>query len=381
MSVARDTRGEHGHAMDLRALLDLLFVKKASDLHLRAGALPVLRINGELFATRPEKVTLDEVDAFLKEILTPAQYETLYRDRELDLALGVAGHGRTRVNIFFQRGTPALAFRAIKTDVPTITELMLPAVSERLTNLRRGIILVTGATGSGKSTTLAAMIEHINRNRSTNILTIEDPIEYIFANKKSLIAQREVMIDTLNYYTALVHALREDPDIIMVGEIRDPETMKVALQAAETGHLVLTTLHTLNAVEAVNRIISFFPLNEQQQIRSILSGTVQAILSQRLLPRCDRSGRVPIVEALVTTSAVRECLEDSSKMQLLQGLLEDDRGTHGMQTFDQSILTLLKQEIISTDTAMENASNPHDLEMAVRGINTSGSRFTAGVTT
>ena len=210
-----------GHRMDLRALLELLFVKKASDLHFRAGALPVLRINGDLFAARAEKVTAEEMETFLREMLSAPQYETLYRDRELDLALNVPGHGRTRVNVFFQRGMPALAIRAIKTKIPAFGELMLPPVMEKIAAFRRGIVLLTGATGSGKSTTLASMIEHINTHRSTNILTIEDPIEYIFSNKKSLIAQREVMIDTHSFHAALVHALREDPDVIMVGEIRD----------------------------------------------------------------------------------------------------------------------------------------------------------------
>jgi twitching motility protein PilT len=362
---------------DLRGLLELLFVKKASDLHLRTGALPVLRINGELFATRPEKITAEELDAFLKEVLTPVQMESFYRDKELDLAITVPGHGRTRVNIYFQRGNPALAIRAIKTQIPMFPELMLPPVMEKIASLKRGLVLVTGATGSGKSTTLAAMIEYVNTHRSANVLTIEDPIEFIFSNKKSLIAQREVMIDTHTFYAALVHALREDPDIIMVGEIRDPDTMKVALQAAETGHLVLTTLHTLNAVEAVNRIISFFPLNQQGQIRLMLAGTVQTIVSQRLVPRSDRPGRVPLVEVMMTTATIRECLSDPEKMHLLQGLLEDDRGAHGMQTFDQSILGLLRQNIIAYDTAMDSASNPHDLEMAIRGINSSASRFSA----
>jgi twitching motility protein PilT len=362
--------------MDLRGLLELLFVKKASDLHLRAGALPVLRINGDLFATRAEKVTLEEMEAFLKEVLSPIQYETFYKDKELDLALTVSGHGRTRVNAYFQKGCPALAIRAIKTVIPSFSELMLPPVLEKISALKRGIVLITGTTGSGKSTSLASIIDFINSRRSANILTIEDPIEYMFTNKKSLIAQREVMIDTHSFHAALSHALREDPDVIMVGEIRDQNTMKVALQAAETGHLVLSTLHTVNAVEAINRIISFFPLNEQGQIRSILAGTVQAILSQRLVSRADRPGRVPLVEVLTSTATVRECLGDQEKMHLLQGLLEDDRGTHGMQTFDQSILELLRQGLISFETAMENATNPHDVEMAIRGINSSGSRFT-----
>ncbi|MBU1985395.1 Flp pilus assembly complex ATPase component TadA, partial [bacterium] len=212
-------------------------MKKASDLHLRVGSLPVLRIDGELYATRSERITGAEMEAFLKEILTPPQIETLYQEKELDLAVSVPGHGRTRVNVYFQKGTPGLAIRSIKTLIPTFEELMLPPVMERIATLRRGIVLLTGATGSGKSTTLAAIIEYINSRRSANILTIEDPIEYLFSNKKSLIAQREVAIDTRSFHSALTHALREDPDVIMVGEIRDHETMKVALQAAETGHL------------------------------------------------------------------------------------------------------------------------------------------------
>jgi len=365
--------------MELRGLLDLLFVKKASDLHLRSGQLPVLRINGDLFATRPEKITADELEGFLKEILTAEQRETLIREKELDLALSVAGHGRTRINAFFQRGSAALAIRAIKTVIPTFSELLLPPVLEQIAQRQRGLVLFTGATGSGKSTSMASLIEYINNRRSCNVLTIEDPIEYIFSNKKSLIAQREVLIDTHSFYTALVHALREDPDIIMVGEIRDAETMMMALHAAETGHLVLTSLHTLNAVEAINRIISFFPLNEQMQVRSILAGTVHAIVSQRLVQRLDNSGRVPLVECLINSAAVKECLSEPDKMHLVHGLIEDG-GTHGMQSFDQSILSMYRKDMISYETAMDSATNPNDLEMAIRGIASSGSKLsTAGV--
>lgn len=362
--------------MELRGLLDLLFIKKASDLHLRTSALPVLRINGELFATRPEKITSEEMDAFLKEILTPAQRDTLLRDKELDLAITVPGYGRTRVNAFFQRGTAALAIRAIKTQIPTFSELLLPPFMEQIASYRRGLILFTGATGSGKSTTMASLIEHINGRRSCNILTIEDPIEYIFTNKKSLIAQREVMIDTHTFYAALVHALREDPDIIMVGEIRDADSMMMALHAAETGHLVLTSLHTLNAVEAINRITSFFALNAQTQIRSILAGTIQAIVSQRLVTRSDKPGRVPLVECLVSTGAVRECLSEPDKMYLLPSLIEDG-AAHGMQSFDQSILELYGQNVINYETAIESATNPNDVEMTIRGISSSASRLSA----
>jgi twitching motility protein PilT len=361
--------------MELKGLLELLFTKKASDLHLRVGSVPVLRIDGSLFGTRPEPMSEREMSALLGETLTTGQLERFVKDKELDLALTVPGHGRVRVNAYFQKGTPALAFRAIKTTIPGFKELGLPPAIEKMCNSRRGIILLTGATGSGKSTTMASMIEHINQTRSVNILTIEDPIEYVFSNKKSLIAQREVMIDTESFLAALTHALREDPDIIMVGEIRDQMTMKIALQAAETGHLVLTSLHTLNAVEAVNRIISFFPLNEQAQIRAMLAGSLQAVISQRLVAKKDSRGRVPLVEIMINTAAVRECLTQTDKMHLIHGLIEDDQGTHGMQSFDQSILGLFKHGAISYETAVENASNPNDLEMAVRGIKSSGSRL------
>lgn len=361
--------------IDFRELLELLFIRKASDLHLRAGAPPVLRIDGELFATQTEKLTGQEMENFVREVLTPTQLETFIRDKELDLALHVPGYGRTRANLYFQRGSPAVALRAIKTEIPSFEELNLPPVMEKIAGLRRGLILLTGATGSGKSTALAAIIERINMIRSANILCIEDPIEYVFVNKKALIGQREVMIDTLSYYMALTHALREDPDVIMVGEIRDPDTMIIALQAAETGHLVLTTLHTLNAVEAINRTISFFPLDEHLQVRTMLAGTLQAIVSQRLVPRSDKPGRVPVVEVLITTAAIKESLVDPESMSLIGELIEDDRGVHGMQSFDQSILSLYRKGRISLETAMDAATNPNDLELAVRGIQTSGSRL------
>lgn len=344
-------------------------------MHLRVGSVPVLRIDGNLFGTRPESVTEREMNSLLNETLTSAQLDRFLGEKELDMALTVPGHGRVRINAYFQKGTPAMAFRAIKTVIPGFKDLGLPNAIEKMCGSKRGIILLTGATGSGKSTTMASMIEHINQTRSMNILTIEDPIEYVFTNKKSLIAQREVLIDTESFLAALTHALREDPDIIMVGEIRDQLTMKIALQAAETGHFVLTSLHTLNAVEAINRIISFFPLNEQGQIRTMLAGSLHAVISQRLVSRKDTRGRIPLVEIMVNSAAVRECLSQQDKMHLIHGLIEDDQGTHGMQSFDQSILSLYNQHIISYETAIENANNPNDLEMAVRGIKSSGSRL------
>ena len=362
-------------ATNFRELLELLFIRKASDLHIRAGTPPVLRIDGELYATQEAKLTSQEIEKFLQSVLSEQQFQSFVREKEYDLALTVPGHGRTRVNLYFQRGTPAAAFRSVETKIPTFDELNLPEVLRKISDYRRGLVLITGATGSGKSTTLAAIIDRINSTRSVNILCIEDPIEYLFSNKKSLIAQREVKIDTMHFFTALTHALREDPDVIMVGEIRDPDTMIMALQAAETGHLVLTTLHTLNALEAVNRLISFFPLSEQAQVRTMLGGTMQAIVSQRLIPRSDKPGRVPVVEVLVNTAAVRECMEDPDKVSMIGGLIEDDRNIHGMQSFDQSILNLYRKGVVSIETAMEAATNPNDLDMAIRGIQTSDSQL------
>jgi twitching motility protein PilT len=361
--------------MELQPLLDALFTRKGSDLHVRMGTPPVIRVDGKLYQLTTEKLRAEELTGMIESLLTKGQLEKFHHDKEFDLAIGVPGHGRARVNLYFQRGTPAIAIRAIKIDIPSIEELNLPEVLSTIAGMNRGIVLVTGATGSGKSTTLAAMIEYINSHRSLNIITIEDPIEFIFRNKKSIIAQREIHIDTNNFLNALVHSLREDPDVIMVGEIRNPETMKIALQAAETGHLVLTTLHTLNAVETINRIISFFELHEQGQVREMVASTLQAVVSQRLVPRSDQEGRVPVVEVLINTAAVKECLQDVDKMHTIIGLIEDDKQAHGMQTFDQSILQFHQNGIISYEDAKQYASNPNDFELACQGIVSSAGHF------
>jgi len=361
--------------MELQPLLETLFIQKGSDLHVRVGSPPVLRVNGRLFQLPGDRIQKDELESVIRCLLSEAQWQEFCQEKEYDLASSVPGHGRARINLYYQRGTPAMAIRAIKTDVPTVEELNLPPVLTEVANLNRGIILVTGATGSGKSTTLASMIEYINLHRSLNIITIEDPVEYIFRNKKSIIAQREIHIDTNSFINALVHSLREDPDVIMVGEIRNSETMKIALQAAETGHLVLTTLHTLNAVESVNRIISFFELHEQAQIRDMVAATLQAVISQRLVPRSDQEGRVPVVEILINTAAVNECLHSAETMGTINGLIADDRQAHGMQTFDQSILSFYRNNIISYEDALEYSSNPNDFELACQGITSSAGHY------
>ena len=355
-------------AMNLKQMLAEVLAKKASDLHLRVGVKPMIRVDGALISLETESLTPADMDEVMKQILTEEQKERFLKRNELDLALSISKMGRFRINFYRQRGTVGIALRTVHTLVPTFEELNLPKVCMGLANNRRGMIILTGTTGSGKSTTLASMIEHINTNRSENILTIEDPMEYIHKDRKSIICQREVGGDTESFVTALRHALRQDPDVILVGEIRDFETMSIALTAADTGHLVLTTLHTLNAIETINRIISFFPPHQHQQIRLLLAATLKAIVCQRLLPRSDGPGRVPAVEVLVSTALVREYIVDPMKTPLIIELIESGNIQYGMQSFDQSIMQLYKDGFISYEEAMQQCSNPDDFELRVKGI-------------
>jgi len=355
-------------AMSLKQMLAEVLVKKASDLHLRVGVKPMIRVDGALLSLETESLTQADMDEVMKQILTEEQKERFLKRNELDLALSISKMGRFRINFYRQRGTVGIALRTVHTLVPTFEELNLPKVCQGLANNRRGMIILTGTTGSGKSTTLASMIEHINTNRSENILTIEDPMEYIHKDRKSIICQREIGGDTESFVTALRHALRQDPDVILVGEIRDFETMSIALTAADTGHLVLTTLHTLNAIETINRIISFFPPHQHQQIRLLLAATLKAIVCQRLLPRSDGPGRVPAVEVLVSTALIREYTIDPMKTPLIIELIESGNIQYGMQSFDQSIMQLYKDGFISYEEAMQQCSNPDDFELRVKGI-------------
>jgi twitching motility protein PilT len=286
----------------------------------------------------------------------------------MDLALSVAKLGRFRINLFRQRGTTGVAIRAVNTQVPSFNELNLPQPVKDLASEHRGLVIVTGTTGSGKSTTLAAVIEEMNANRPVNILTVEDPIEYIYRDKKSIISQREVGGDTESFASALRHAFRQDPDVILIGEVRDLETMSIALTAADTGHLVLTTLHTLNVVETITRIISFFPPHQHDQIRLLLAGTLKSIVCQRLLARSDMPGRVPALEILIGTGAIKECIIDPTKTNDIPDLVADGHVQYGMQTFDQSIMNLYKHGMISFEEAMANATNPDDFDLRLKGI-------------
>lgn len=354
--------------MNLKQMLTEMQRRKSSDLHLRVGIRPFLRTNGILEHIETEPVTVETMQTVISQILNEEQQKKFIKRNELDLALSVAKLGRFRINLFRQRGTSGIAIRAVNTNIPSFEELHLPEAVRSLSELRRGLVIITGTTGSGKSTTLAAVIEEMNTNRQDNILTIEDPIEYIFRDKKSIIAQREVGGDTESFAAALRHAFRQDPDVILIGEIRDLETMSIALTAADTGHLVLTTLHTLNTIETISRIISFFPPHQHQQIRLLLAGTLEAIVCQRLLARHDMPGRVPALEIMINTAAIHDCLIDPEKFNNIPDLVESGTSQYGMQSFDQSMMRLYKQGLISYEEAMANASNPDDFDLRIKGV-------------
>ncbi len=354
--------------MNLREMLVEMQRQVASDLHLRVGIKPTLRVHGKLVALNTDPISKDGMAEIIAQILSPEQQKRFNARNEMDLALSVTKLGRFRINLYRQRGTSGIAIRAVNTVVPTFEELNLPDSIRDICEARRGLVIVTGTTGSGKSTSLAAMIEHINSTRSENIVTIEDPIEYIYKDKKSVIAQREVGADTENFAAALRHAFRQDPDVILIGEIRDAETMSIALAAADTGHLVLSTLHTMNVVETISRIISFFPPHQHQQIRLLLAGTLKAIVCQRLLPRSDQPGRVPAVEVMISTGAIRDAIIDSMKTSQVIEFVEQGALQYGMQSFDQSIMKLYRLGVISYEDAMRNATNPDDFDLRVKGI-------------
>ena len=361
--------------MNLKQMLVEMLNRKASDLHIRVGIRPHLRVNGTLEPIATDPDSIESMEAIVSQILNEKQRERFYRKNEMDLALSVAKLGRFRINLFRQRGTAGIAIRAVNTQVPVIADLNLPPIIGDLSRESRGLIIVTGTTGSGKSTTLASLIEEMNANRAVNIMTIEDPIEYIYRDKKAIISQREVGGDTESFAAALRHAFRQDPDSILIGEVRDMETMSIALTAADTGHLVMTTLHTLNAVETLSRIVSFFPPHQHQQIRLLLAGTLKSIVCQRLLARADMPGRVPALEILIGTAAIRECIIDADRTSDIPDLIAEGSVQYGMQTFDQSIMKLYKSGMISFEEAMTQASNPDDFDLRLKGITGAADRW------
>ncbi len=355
--------------MNIDDLLRLAVERKASDLHLKVGNYPYLRIDGLLGAlTDQPRITPEDMLSMAFSMMTNRQKQKFKETAELDMAYGVAGLGRFRVNIFQQRGNVGMVLRVIPTKIKTIDELYLPKVIDKICDEQRGLVLVTGTTGSGKSTTLAAMVDRINSSRSDHIITIEDPIEFLHRDKKGFVNQREVEVDTANFSTALRAALRQDPDVILVGEMRDLETIQTALLAAETGHLVLSTLHTLDATETVQRVIAVFPPPEQKQIRLQLAATLRAIISQRLVRRADNAGRVPAVEALIATAYIRDCIINPEKTRLIRDAIAAGTSQYGMQTFDQSLYDLYTNGLISYEEALLHSSNVDDFKLRVQGI-------------
>jgi twitching motility protein PilT len=342
---------------------------KASDLHLKVGNHPYLRIDGVLqpIADVP-RITPEEMLSMAFSMMTNRQKQKFKETAELDMAYGVAGLGRFRVNVFQQRGNVGMVLRVIPTKIRTIEELNLPPVIEKICEEQRGLVLVTGTTGSGKSTTLAAMIDRINSIRPEHIITIEDPIEYLHRDKKGFINQREVEVDTSTFSTALRAALRQDPDVVLVGEMRDLETISTALLAAETGHLVFSTLHTLDATETIQRIIAVFPPPEQKQIRLQMASTLRAVVSQRLVRKSDGVGRVPAVEVLISTGYIRDCIINPDKTRLIRDALAAGTSQYGMQTFDQSIFDLYSKNLVTLDEALLRASNPDEFKLRIQGI-------------
>jgi len=354
--------------MHVNDLLKVSVERGASDMHLKAGGYPMMRVRGQLTPLSQERLTHEDMTAILQTVMPTESREKFKEAREMDLAYSVAGLGRFRCNVFQQRGTLGMTFRVIPMRVMSIQELLLPPVLKAISQGERGLVLVTGTTGSGKSTTLAAMIDEINTTQTLNIMTIEDPIEYLHRDKRGIICQREVGTDTASFAQALRSALRQDPDVILVGEMRDFETIETALTAAETGHLVFSTLHTLDATETINRIIAVFPPHQQQQIRIQLSNVLRAVVSQRLLPRADGRGRVPAVEVMMATPFIRDCILDRDKTNQIRGAIAQGTSQYGMQTFDQSIFFLYEQQLVTADEALRWASNPDEFKLRMQGI-------------
>jgi twitching motility protein PilT len=355
--------------MEVNELLTEAHTQGASDLHLKVGSYPILRINGELNPLVTEKrLSQEDTLKIAFAVMSPGQREIFKKKNDIDLAYSVPGLGRFRCNVFIQRGTVGLVFRVIPMRIPTIEELLLPDITKKISMESRGLILVTGTTGSGKSTTLAAIIDNINVNRTDHIMTIEDPIEYLHRDKRSIVNQREIGSDTESFSKALRAAMRQDPDVILVGEMRDFETIQTALTAAETGHLVLSTLHTIDATETVNRIISVFPPYQHKQVRIQLASVLKGIISMRLVPRKDGKGRVPAVEVLIATATIKDCILDPDKTKSITDVIAQGTIHYGMQTFDQSIFNLYKSGLITYEEALRRASNPDDFALKVKGI-------------
>jgi twitching motility protein PilT len=359
-------RKERGSGMDIDQLLRYAVERGASDLHLKAGNVPFVRVDGELSPADLGHLSAADTERFADALMTEHRRHEFEERNEADLGYTLTGVGRFRVNVFRQRGVIGLAIRRVRAEVPTFEELRLPPVMATLSSSPRGLILITGPTGTGKTTTIAAMIGHINRTRRAHIVTVEDPIEVVHDDHLSIVQQREIGIDTDSYSAALRHVIRQDPDVIFIGEIRDPDSALAAIQAAETGHLVISTLHTIDAMETINRVLDLFPPEQQREIRSSFAGALRGIVSQRLVSRADGKGRVPVVEVLVNTGRVFDRIVDPDQTA---GILDVISGGdfYGMQTFDQALVKLVKEGVVSADEARRTATNPHDFDLALHG--------------
>jgi twitching motility protein PilT len=350
---------------DVDTLLRTLAERRGSDLHLKVGSPPLTRVDGVLGRIEGEDpLRPEETEAIAHRIMPANRWDDFLKRNEADFAYGVSGVARFRVNVFRQRGSISLVLRLVRVGSPSFEDLGLPPVVRSLADEPRGLVLVTGPTGSGKTTSLSAMIDHINATRPCHIVTVEDPIEVIHPDQQAAVNQREVGVDTESFVMAMRAAMRQDPDVILIGEMRDTETVQAALAAAETGHLVLSTLHTIDAAETVNRIVDFFPPFQQQQIRVTLSGALRGVLCQRLLPRVG-GGRVPVMEICINTGRVAERILDANRTQEIEEVVADG-SFYGMQTFDQALVGLVKAGTVSTADALESSSNRHDLELALQ---------------
>ncbi len=358
-----------GPGRELKRILTMAVELKASDIHIKPGNAPIIRVNGALIdLPKANKISPNQIAAIARRIMTEEQLEHFREFQEVDLAYSFPGVGRFRISIFQQRGTVAMALRLIPPMVNSWNQLLLPSIIKKIANFHRGLVIVTGATGSGKSTTLAAMIDHINETSRRHIITIEDPIEFLMRDKKSIISQREVGFDTTTFSKALRSALRQDPDVILVGEMRDVETITTAVQAAETGHLVLSTLHTVDVMETVNRILSFYTAHQLDQVRFELSTALKAIICQRLLPRADKKGRVPAVEIMINNSRIRDCIKFKEKAGEIVDAMQKGYSTDKMQTFDMSLMILVRKQLVAYEDALKYASNPGDFALKFKGV-------------
>jgi twitching motility protein PilT len=354
--------------MNFKAVLQEMVQRNGSDLHLKVGRPPTIRIDGELQALDHPPLRPEDLKTLAEELMTPRQVKQFTEEKECDFAIGVPGIGRFRCNVYQQRGSLCYAMRAIPYQARTIGDLNLPTVLEEIAMKPRGLILVTGVTGSGKSTALAAMVQHINEHRRANVITIEDPIEFLHRDINSHINQREVGNDTASFGQALRRVLRQDPDVILIGEIRDLETLDTALKAADTGHLVFSTLHTTDATQTINRVLSFYPPHQQAEVRFSLATALQAVVSLRLVPRADKAGRIPACEVLINTAAVRDNIRDMEKMLNIPDLIKEGAVQYGMQSFDQSLMHHYSRGVISYESAVFYATSPSEFALRVQGV-------------